>query len=293
MGEGSKISWTHHTFNPWWGCQRVSPGCGLGKDRGGCYAEAFAKRVGLQVWGQQAPRRFFGDKHWTEPLKWHRDAKAAGERRRVFCASMADWAEDRPDLVPHRMRLWKLIAATRDWLDWLMLTKRPENIGRLGDEVLEHCWVGTTAENQKYADIRTAEILKHEALLHWLSLEPLLGPIDLDLPRCETHDREFVGTGDDGDFCTECAADGWSGELSCGHWLDPLNGGISWIVAGGESGPAFRTCEVEWFASIAEQCEREGVAFFMKQDCGLRNEQQGRIPDELWARKQFPEVRHG
>src|SRR5690606_28211272 len=80
MGEGSKISWCHHTHNPWWGCQRVSPGCGLGKDRGGCYAEAFSKRVGLQLWGAQAPRRFFGDDHWAKPLKWNRAAEKAGER---------------------------------------------------------------------------------------------------------------------------------------------------------------------------------------------------------------------
>lgn len=94
MGEKSKISWTHNTFNPWWGCQRVSPACEH------CYAESFATvRMGLPIWGPKAERRLFTDKHWTEPLKWNKAATKAGERRRVFCASMADVFESRPELV--------------------------------------------------------------------------------------------------------------------------------------------------------------------------------------------------
>jgi len=118
MGKDSKIEWTHHTFNPWWGCVKVSPGCEH------CYAEAFAKRVGKKVWGAQSDRRFFGDPHWREPLKWHDEAVITGERRRVFCASMADVFEDRDELIPHRIRLFQLIANTPK-LDWLLLTKRP------------------------------------------------------------------------------------------------------------------------------------------------------------------------
>ena len=124
MGEKTGIAWTDSTFNPWHGCQRVSPGCEL------CYAETFDARFGEPHWGPKAPRRFFGDKHWNEPLKWNRAAEASGVRRRVFCASMADVFEDRPDLVEHRLRLWKLIEATPH-LDWLLLTKRPENIHRM------------------------------------------------------------------------------------------------------------------------------------------------------------------
>jgi protein gp37 len=93
MGKETAISWTHHTFNPWWGCQRVSPGCT------NCYAETFDKRIGGKHWGPTAPRRFFGPKHWAEPLKWARAAAKAGERHRVFCASMADVFEDRPELI--------------------------------------------------------------------------------------------------------------------------------------------------------------------------------------------------
>lgn len=117
MGADSKIQWTHHTFNPWWGCARVSPGCEH------CYAERDAARWGTK-WGVNAERRFFGDKHWAEPLKWNRAAGKARETRRVFCASMADVFEDREDLAPHRARLYKLIEST-PCLVWQLLTKRP------------------------------------------------------------------------------------------------------------------------------------------------------------------------
>jgi len=86
--KNSKIEWCDHTFNPWWGCAKVSPGCAH------CYAESLAKRTGNAVWGHESPRRFFGDSHWNEPLKWDAAAKAEGRRKRVFCASMADVFED-------------------------------------------------------------------------------------------------------------------------------------------------------------------------------------------------------
>src|ERR1700704_5109229 len=82
MAKNSHIEWTHHTFNPWWGCKKVSPACD------NCYAELWAKRMGHQLWGTDAPRRFFGDAHWREPLKWNEEAGLAGHRERVFCASM-------------------------------------------------------------------------------------------------------------------------------------------------------------------------------------------------------------
>lgn len=108
MGKNSKIEWTHHTWNPWWGCVKVSQGCEH------CYAETFAKRTGHSIWGpaKTTQRRTFGDKHWAEPLKWDADAAKAGERHRVFCASMADVFEDHPQLHAERPRLWSLIAQT-------------------------------------------------------------------------------------------------------------------------------------------------------------------------------------
>ena len=119
MGKNSKIEWTHHTFNPWWGCTRVSAACVH------CYAETWSKRLGKKLWGPKAPRRFLSDAYWMEPIKWNREAKQQGHRARVFCASMADVFEARSDLNASRERLWKLIEETPQ-LDWLLLTKRPE-----------------------------------------------------------------------------------------------------------------------------------------------------------------------
>ena len=106
MGKDTEIGWTDHSWNPWWGCTKVSPGCA------NCYAEKFSKRVGHRVWGDQAPRRFLGDKHWAQPLKWNAAAAKAGERHRVFCASMADVFEDRDDLAESRISLILLIEDT-------------------------------------------------------------------------------------------------------------------------------------------------------------------------------------
>jgi protein gp37 len=92
MAKYSHIEWTHHTFNPWWGCAKVSPACLH------CYAELWAKRMGQRVWGTEAPRRLFGDEHWREPIVWNEEARSAGRRERVFCASMADVFERRPEL---------------------------------------------------------------------------------------------------------------------------------------------------------------------------------------------------
>lgn len=122
--KNSRIAWCDHTFNPWWGCTRVSPGCR------NCYAEALSKRTGHDVWGQEAPRRMLSDAHWRQPLAWEAEAAQAGRPALVFCASMADVFEDRPDLVSERGRLFALIQATPH-LRWLLLTKRPENVPRL------------------------------------------------------------------------------------------------------------------------------------------------------------------
>lgn len=159
MGKTTGIEWCDATFNPWWGRAKVSPACKS------CYAEAFAKRVGQKVWGETSDRRFFGEGHWTEPERWSRDAQKAGIRRRVFCASMADVFEDRRDLDEHRERLWNLIERT-PWLDWLLLTKRPENHGMVplawqtGSRHPANVWLGCTAENQEYVDSRTSHLLE-------------------------------------------------------------------------------------------------------------------------------------
>lgn len=301
----TKIEWCRHTFNPWWGCVKVSPGCT------NCYAEAFDRRthgterhtdargvVREPHWGKDAPRRFFGDAHWRQPIAWNRAAEKAGERHRVFCASMADVFEDRPDLVGPRFRLMNLVWQTQQ-LDWLLLTKRPENIGRMLVEAaawgrantsLNHIalhewgeghgkpfpnvWLGTTVENQEQADRRIPHLLRVPVAVRFLSVEPLLGPVDL---------RHIVLPDSDGTL------DALSGDW--GRTLKIVGGPrIDWVIVGGESGPGARPCDVAWIRSVVMQCREAGVPCFVKQDSGRLPGQQGRIPADLWI-KEFPDAR--
>jgi protein gp37 len=243
LAEKTGISWTHHTFNPWWGCTRVSPGCVH------CYAETFDRRVhgkDKAHWGVKAGRRFFGDKHWNEPLKWNAAAARAGERHRVFCASMADVFEDRPELVEHRARLLALILATPR-LDWLLLTKRPENMVRLALEAgwegrwPTNVWAGTTTEDQQRADERIPHLLRVPAAVRFLSCEPLLGPVDVLSSIRKMHEENPF----DPVF--------WTG------------GGVDWVIVGGESGHGARRFDLAWARALVRQCTSAGVAVFVKQ----------------------------
>lgn len=251
MGE-TKIEWCKYTFNPWWGCVRVSPGCQH------CYAETFAKRTGNAVWGADAPRRFFGQKHWNEPLRWAEKAGASPHKPRVFCASMADVCEDRRDLDAERDRLWTLIQATAPALDWLLLTKRPENLRRLvPEDILRRCWVGTTAEDQPRADQRIPHLLATPAAVRFVSVEPMLGPVDLNaVPRPEL-----------------IALNPQDGRLIRGvlpRWQTSpcrakLSNGIDWVICGSESGNGARPMHEDWVRSLRDQCAAAGVKFFYKQ----------------------------
>jgi protein gp37 len=176
MGRETTIAWANATYNPWWGCTKVSPGCD------NCYAEAFDKRVGGAHWGKGQPRRTFGDKHWAEPLKWERDAAKTGEQIRVFCASMADVMDDEAP-AGERERLWQLIDATPH-LTWLLLTKRPHRYERYLPFQFKHknVWLGTSAENQRFYDARwpiLGEIAERFGLVSWISYEPALGPLNM------------------------------------------------------------------------------------------------------------------
>jgi protein gp37 len=180
MSQGSSIEWTHHTFNPWWGCTKVSTGCQ------NCYAETLSRRFGYKLWGVNVERRLFSEKHWQEPIKWNKQAKESGERVRVFCASMADVFEDLPSLDEERDKLWNLINET-PWLDWQLLTKRPGNVLSMvplewRQKWPENVWIGTSAENQMTADRRVPILKTIPAAVRFLSCEPLVGRIDtLDL----------------------------------------------------------------------------------------------------------------
>ena len=267
MSEKTDIGWTDHTFSPWWGCAHVSPGCAS------CYAEAWARRTGHDVWGKGGARRLFGDKHWREPLRWNAAAERDGVRRRVFCASMADVFEPRADLDSERAKLWPLIEATPS-LDWLLLTKRPEEMTRMApwSEWPPNVWAGTSVENQEWADKRIPELLEVPARIRFLSCEPLIGPVDLQRwLRVEWAE------------IAEC----WGQEMLAA--VAGFRPQAHWIIVGGESGRGHRPMVLEWLSSIVAQCQAAAVPCFVKQDSGPRPGQQGRIPDELWRVKQWPE----
>lgn len=222
MGANSKIEWTTHTFNPWWGCTKVSEACKH------CYAETWARRVGQNIWGPKSQRRVMSENHWSQPLKWNREAEGVDERPRVFCASMADVFEDRDELQPHRARLFELIEQTPN-LDWLLLTKRPQNVGRMAHwtkEWPENVWLGTTVEMQHRAEELLPYLEAIPAKVRFISAEPLLGP------------------------------------LSIQPWLSTT---IDWVITGGESGPKARPASPEWFRSLHAQCMESEVAFHFKQ----------------------------
>lgn len=280
MGEGSKIQWTNHTFNMWRGCTKVSDGCRF------CYAETMSKRnpKTLGVWGDNGTRAIAAESYWKMPVKWNRDAEcncgAAGrggaeckwcadgrQRPRVFCASLADVCEDRHDVIEARLRLKQLIIDTPN-LDWLLLTKRPENYLRLfwGPEWWpSNVWAGTSCEDQDHANKRVHHILRVPVAVRFLSLEPLLGPVNLQRLWWEHNGHSELSP-------------------NFAAWV-----GIHWVIVGSESGPRRRPMQTEWAESIQRQCDEAGVAFFMKQmevDGKVTGEIE-RFPADLRVR-QFP-----
>ena len=223
MGHQSSIEWTDHTFNPWWGCLKASPGCQH------CYADTFASRYGYNIWGPAATtaRRTFGDNHWAEPRRWNRDAEQSGQRFRVFCASMSDVFEDHPTAAEERPKLWPLIEQTPH-LDWLLLTKRPENMRTMvpwDGAWPTNIWAMTSVENQEQAINRIPLLLDVPVAIHALSVEPLLDAVDL------------------------------------APWIDQLD----WVIVGGESGSKARPMNPQWVRNLRDQCIRAGVSFFFKQ----------------------------
>lgn len=244
MSANSEIEWCTHTFNPWWGCVEVSPACDF------CYARTLANRYGFKVWGKDAPRRFFGDKHWAEPLKWDKAAAKAGVRARVFCGSMCDVMEERTDLDEHRARLFGLIEETKN-LDWLLLTKRPQNFRkRLPRHWLDsprpNVWGMTTVESPAYL-WRAEALLSTPFAVRGLSMEPLLGPVDLDR-LLWLYDETGVSR-------MRAPLGGWDRQ-------QPL----AWVITGGESGSHARPTPTDWFRAIRDQCVAANVAYFHKQN---------------------------
>ncbi len=269
MARKTKISWAHSTFNPWIGCEKVSPACTH------CYAEMVAKRMGKEAWGKGAPRILTVDDYWRQPVQWNQEAAASGQEWRVFCGSLMDVMEDRRDLDAPRERLYDLIEATPS-LTWLLLSKRPENFVRLAPKRWSGRWPDNTvamatAENQQYLNERLPYLLQVPAR-RGLSIEPLLGPVvipETALP------------------CTHCRGRGWYLEefrsdrgvpcKYCRERAATLGGGpfaprqmvkfdyLHWVIVGGESGGGARPMHPKWAKDLRDQCAKHGVAFHFKQ----------------------------
>lgn len=236
MAENSKIEWTDHTFNPWIGCTKVGPGCDH------CYAEGWARRAGKAAgvtWGGE--RRRTSPENWRQPLAWNAQAEREGRRYRVFCASLADVFDNQ---VPPEWRadLFRLIESTPN-LDWLLLTKRVGNAAGMMFEargghlpLLPNVWLGATVVDQAEADRDVPKLLAVPARIRFLSVEPMLGPIDIQAAINRMPWQ--IGGGD---------------------------AGLHWVICGGESGPGARPMHPDWAGSLRDQCAAAGVPFLFKQ----------------------------
>jgi protein gp37 len=239
--ENSKIEWTDHTFNPWWGCMKVSDGCK------NCYAESLDNRYNHvdPHWGPKSKRKPMSDTYWKQPAKWNLEAEKLGVIKKVFCASMADIFEDNNDVFGFRVRLFHEIINTPN-LIWQLLTKRPENISKLvPSEWLqkwpENVWIGTSVENEEQANIRIPYLALIPAKIKFISCEPLLGNLNLI--------KEMYHHGE-----------GYETRFS------PLKDKIiNWVIVGGESGPNSRPMHPEWARELRNQCAEAAIPFFFKQ----------------------------
>ncbi len=265
MAENSAIEWTHHTVNFWWGCAKVSPACAH------CYAEGQAARFYPGLWGADGERRIRIEAARREAFRYERQAAKEGRRLRVFTNSMADFFEDRRDLDLPRLEALDVIRQTPH-LDWMILTKRPERIMDLLRACLvptyrqeryelngwleewfagnppANVWLGTTVEDQERADQRIPHLLKAPAAIRFVSMEPLLGPVNLcglgvHKGWCPTHDFR-------GGFC---------------HGPCPDDRRLDWVICGGESGRQARPMHPDWARSLRDQCAAAGVPFLFKQ----------------------------
>lgn len=256
MGFNTKIEWADHTFNPWIGCRAISPACDH------CYAEAWAKRYGRDF----AKRTRTADANWREPLKWNKEAAETGVRYRVFCASLAD-VFDNEVPASWRVDLLRLIEQTPH-LDWLLLTKRIGNVDRMLDECarlmpevlmwpMPNVWIGATICNQEEADRDIPKLLATPAAKRFLSMEPLLGPVQLS--PCWLSKGCGFGNDDDPALskCFDCPTD----KTRCA-WPSQA---VDWIIVGGESGHGARPMHPDWVRSLRDQCNGAGTAFHFKQ----------------------------
>lgn len=314
----NNIGWTDATTNCVTGCSKVSPGCR------NCYAEAGTRaRVlraqGIETWGPKGVRhpvaefakkirRLNGYKicdrcHYLEPIGGDdcRKCSASTLRRiRLFADSNSDFLDDKWPVETLAAFLKEIHDAPN--IDFQLLTKRPENfVGRMqavqrtgdredglsasgaatdfGHNVAHdwlrgvppsNIWLGVSVENQAMADLRIPQLLQIPAAVRFLSCEPLLETIDLGFTKC-------LPCG--GEPCDPS---------TCGREHHDCNCLIDWVIVGGESGAYLREVPLEAITGVADQCKAAGVPVYVKQDTAFKSGQQGRIPAEYWAMKQFP-----
>lgn len=254
MSEHTNIAWADSTFNPWIGCTKVSPGCD------GCYAEALMdKRMGRVKWGAGQERKRTSEAYWRQPLAWDRKARESGKPWRVFCGSLCD-VFDNEAPIEWRRDLWDSIGAMTH-LTWLLLTKRIGNApdmlpgGWYGPPARNrgpwpNVWLGATVVNQEEADRDIPKLLAVPAAVRFLSLEPMLEPIDLT-PWL----RKSVSSID---YAQRVGYDAPHGAADR----------VDWVIVGGESdqpGHRARPFNIEWARDIVRQCNAAGVPCFVKQ----------------------------
>lgn len=223
MGYTTAISWTDATHNFWYGCKKVSQGCRA------CYAEREMKRYGRDFHAVTRAKGF------AKPLQWR-------EPRRVFTCSWSDFFIEEAD--PWRDEAWAIIKKTPH-LTYQICTKRPgrirEHLPADWGEGYPNVWMGITTETQEMFDERWAILRQIPASIQWLSIEPMLGAIDLDMIV------KFIG-----------------GSIGI------KDSKPNWVIVGGESGANFRPMNLNWARSIREQCRLADVPFFYKQNSDTR-----------------------
>jgi protein gp37 len=227
VAQGTSIEYVDHSFSPWWGCSRISPGCAR------CFAADNARRWGQgDLWRLHGPRRVVSENQWRQPPRWNRVAQQDGRLARVLCGTMCDVFEDHPAVTGARARLFTLIEAT-PWLAWCLFTKRPGNAPGMvpwGSTWPPNAWLIASTENQEQAGERIPLLLAAPALVKGLSVEPMLSPNDLD---------------------------------AAGAW--PVGGGgTDWVIIGGESGRA-RPMHPQWARDVVGQCAEHSTAAWFKQ----------------------------
>lgn len=266
MGDTTKIAWCDHTLNFWIGCHEVvlhSNGVRVPSECDNCYARDLARnRMGFNgttkpvVWGpsRSTPRHRTAVATWNRAYAWDRYAAQHG-RELVFEESLSDLFEFHPDLNKMRHEVWELVERCPN-LDHLMLTKRIQNVKRMVPQSWlqnwpGNVWIGTSAGTQEAFDLRLPYLADIDAPVRFLSVEPLLGPVDITRGGIKAY-------------------------------------ALDWVITGGESGPGRRAWNPDWARAIRDQCLDRSIAYFHKQGGALKPGLDPELDGRTWH--QFPDT---